>query len=141
VRKSARRRPPRRREGGADEAAERRDGELATLQQRVDAAGRRIRTVAEDNRQRGDRAAVLLERVRDDVVQGRREIDRLTRAIAKEREEKAQILDLLQTLLAMAEQTGAPGERNELGHLEARVGRLRDQAVALGASVGAKASL
>ena len=105
--------------------------ELSELQQRVETAGMRLGEVAEDSRQRGERLASLLDQVDKGVVRSRQEIDRLTRALAEAREENAQTLALLQSLLAMAEKIDGPGERIVLCDLEARVDRLRDQAVAM----------
>ena len=105
--------------------------ELSELQQRVETVGMRFGEVAEDSRQRGERLASLLDQVDKGVVRSRQEIDRLTRALAEAREENAQTLALLQTLLAMAEKIDGPGERIVLCDLEARVDRLRDQAVAM----------
>jgi hypothetical protein len=105
--------------------------ELSGLQQRVEAAGARFSEVAEDSRRRGERLASLLDQVEKGVVRGRHEIDRLSRALAEAREENAQILGLLQTLLAMAERVDEPGDRIVLCDLEARVDRLHDQAVAM----------
>jgi hypothetical protein len=105
--------------------------ELSELQQRVETGAMRFGEVAEDSRQRGERLASLLDQVDKGVVRSRQEIDRLTRALAEAREENAQTLALLQTLLAMAEKIDGPGERIVLCDLEARVDRLRDQAVAM----------
>ena len=102
--------------------------ELSELQQRVETVGMRFGEVAEDSRQRGERLASLLDQVEKGVVRSRHEIDRLTRALAEAREENAQTLALLQSLLAMAEKIDGPGERIVLCDLEARVDRLRDQA-------------
>jgi len=108
--------------------------ELSELQQRVETVGMRFGEVAEDSRQRGERLASLLDQVEKGVVRSRHEIDRLTRALAEAREENAQTLALLQSLLAMAEKIDGPGERIVLCDLEARVDRLRDQAVAMNAA-------
>ncbi len=109
--------------------------ERSKLQQRVEAVGMRFAEVAEDGRRRGERLAGLLDQVEQGVVQGRREIDRLTRSLADAREENAQILGLLQRLLAMAEKLDEPGERIVLCDLEARVDRLYDQAVSMNGAV------
>jgi hypothetical protein len=101
---------------------------VSELQQRVETVGMRFGEVAEDSRQRGERLASLLDQVEKGVVRSRHEIDRLTRALAEAREENAQTLALLQSLLAMAEKIDGPGERIVLCDLEARVDRLRDQA-------------
>ena len=88
----------------------------------------RFGEVAEDSRRRGERLASLLDRVEKGVVGGRHEIDRLKQALAEAREENAQILALLETLLAMAEKVDGPGERIVLCDLEARVDRLHARA-------------
>ena len=108
--------------------------EISELQQRVEAVGLRFGEVAEDSRQRGERLASLLGQVEKGVVRGRHEVDRLKQALAEAREENTQILGLLETLLAMAEKVDGPGERIVLCDLEARVDRLRDQAVAMNAA-------
>ncbi len=109
--------------------------ELSELQQRVEAVGLRFSEVAEDSRRRGARLASLLDQVEKGVVRGRHEIDRLKQALAEAREENAQILALLQTLLTMAEKVDGPGERIVLCDLEARVDRLHDQAVSMNGAV------
>ncbi len=109
--------------------------ELSELQQRVDAVGLRFSEVAEDSRRRGERLASLLDQVEKGVVRGRHEIDRLQQALAEAREETAQILALLQTLLTLAEKVDGPGERIVLCDLEARVDRLHDQAVSMNGAV------
>jgi hypothetical protein len=109
--------------------------ELSELQQRVEAVGVRFGEVAEDSRQRGERLASLLGQVEKGVVRGRHEVDRLKQALAEAREENAQILALLETLLAMAEKVDGPGERIVLCDLEARVDRLHDQAASMNGAV------
>lgn len=103
--------------------------ELDELQQRVEVVGSRFGEIAEDSRRRGERLADLLDEVESGFLRDRLEIDRLTQALAKAHEENAQILDLLQTLLAMSEHAGGLGERAVLYDLEARVDRLYDQTV------------
>ncbi len=109
--------------------------EFSELRQRVEAAGSRFGEVAEDSRRRGERLASLLDQVEKGVVRGRHEIDRLKQALAEAREGNAQILALLETLLAMAEKVDGPGERIVLCDLEARVDRLHDQAVSMNGAV------
>lgn len=109
--------------------------EISELRQRVEAVDIRFGEVAEDSRQRGERLAGLLDQVQKGVVRGRREIDRLTKALAEEKDEKAQILALLEAVLAMAERVDGPGDRIVLCDLEARVDRLHDQAAAMNGAI------
>jgi hypothetical protein len=102
---------------------------LDDLQQRVEAVGSRFGEISEDSRRRGERLADLLDEVESGFLRDRLEMDRLTQALAKAQEENAQILDLLQTLLATSEHAGGLGERAVLYDLEARVDRLYDQTV------------
>ena len=110
--------------------------ELNELQQRVAAVGSRFGEIAEDSRRRGERLADLLDEVESGFVRDRLEIDRLTQALAKAQEENAQILDLLQTLLATSEHAGGLGERAVLYDLEDRVNRLYDQTVLMNGAEG-----
>lgn len=109
--------------------------EISELQQRVDTVGLRFNEVAEDSRQRGERLASLLDQVEKGVVRGRHEIERLKQALADVREENAQILALLETVLTLAEKVDGPGDRIVLCDLEARVDRLHDQAVSMNGAV------
>ena len=96
------------------------DAGLSELQQRVDAVGPRFSEVAEDNRQRGDRLAGLLDQVEQGVVNGRVEIKRLTRELADARRENAELHGLMQALLDTADKVDGPGESVVLCDLEAR---------------------
>jgi cytochrome c551/c552 len=114
------------------------DAGLSELQQRVEAVGPRFSEVAEDNRQRGERLAGLLDQVEQGVVNGRVEIKRLTRELADARRENAELHGLMQKLLDTADKVDGPGESVVLCDLEARAARLRDQAIAMnGAANGA----
>lgn len=114
------------------------DAGLSELQQRVEAVGPRFSEVAEDNRQRGERLAGLLDQVEQGVVNGRVEIKRLTRELADARRENAELHGLMQALLDTADKVDGPGESVVLCDLEARAARLRDQAIAMnGAANGA----
>lgn len=110
--------------------------ELNELQQRVAAVGSRFGEIAEDSRRRGERLADLLDEVESGFVRDRLEIDRLTQALTKAQEENAQILDLLQTLLATSEHAGGLGERAVLYDLEVRVNRLYDQTILMNGADG-----
>lgn len=111
------------------------DAGLSKLQQRVEAVGSRFGEVAEDNRQRGERLAGLLDQVEEGVVKGRREIERLTRDLADARQENVELRGLLETLLDTAEKVDGPGESIVLCDLEARAARLHDQALAMNGAV------
>ena len=105
--------------------------ELSELQQRVDAAAARFREITEDGGRRGERLAGLLDQVETGVARGRREIARLNRALADANEENARLRDLLETVVALAEQLEEPAETMGLGELEARMERLGAEAGAL----------
>lgn len=108
--------------------------ELSELKTRVEAVGERFSEFAEDSRRRGQRLADLLDEVESSFVRDRVELDRLKQALVKSHDENAQLLDLLQRLLAVAEHAGGLGGRAALYDLEARVDRLYDQAVSLNGS-------
>ena len=99
------------------------DAGLSELQQRVEAVGPRFSEVAEDNRQRGERLAGLLDQVEQGVVNGRVEIKRLTRELADTRRENAELHGLMQALLDTADKVDGPGESVVLCDLEARATR------------------
>ncbi|MDX1576042.1 MAG: hypothetical protein R3285_07600 [Kiloniellales bacterium] len=107
------------------------DAGLSKLQQRVEAVGSRFSEVAEDNRQRGERLAGLLDQVEEGVVRGRRQIERLTRELADARQENVELRGLLEALLDTAEKVDGPGESIVLCDLEARAARLHDRALAM----------
>ena len=104
--------------------------ELSEIEQRVAAVDERFRALAEDSRESGERLAALLDQVESGVVRGRREIDRLTRALAEANEENAQLRDLVQSVVALAEQLDEPAETMGLSELETRMERLSAQAAA-----------
>jgi len=103
--------------------------DLSELRQRIEAVGERFGEMSEDGRRRGERLADLLDEVESGFVRDRLELDRLRQALAMAHEEKAQIVALLQKLLAITEHVNGLGERAALYDLEARVDRLYDQTV------------
>ena len=105
--------------------------ELSEMQQRVEAAAARFREITEDGGRRGERLAGLLDRVETGVARGHREIARLNRALAAANDENARLRDLLQTVVALAEQLEEPAETMGLSELEARMERLGAEAGAL----------
>lgn len=111
-----------------------RDAGLSELRQRVEAVGPRFSEVAEDNRQRGERLAGLLDQVEQGVAKGRSEVKRLARELSDARRENAELHALLQRLLDTADKVDGPGESVVLCDLEARAARLRDQALDMAGS-------
>ena len=103
--------------------------DLSELRQRIETVGERFGEASEDSRRRGERLADLLDEVESSFVRDRLELDRLRQALAAAHEEKAQIVALLQKLLAVTEHANGLGERAALYDLEARVDRLYDQTV------------
>ena len=110
--------------------------ELSEMQQRVETAAARFREITEDGGRRGERLAGLLDQVETGVAQGHQEIARLTRALADANQENAQLRDLLQSVVAMAEEFEAPAETMGLSELEARMERLCADAGALNGTDG-----
>lgn len=113
--------------------------DLSELRQRIEAVGERFGEMTEDSRRRGERLADLLDEVESGFMRDRLELDRLKQALAKAHEDKAQLLALLDKLLAVTEHANGLGERSALYDLEARVDRLYDQ-VALPNGAGAPGS-
>jgi len=105
--------------------------ELSEMQQRVEAAAARFREITEDGGRRGERLAGMLDQVETGVAEGHQEIARLTRALADANQVNAQLRDLLETVVALAERFEEPAETMRLSALEARLERLCDQAGAL----------
>ena len=104
--------------------------DLSELERRVAAAGARFGEMAEESRRRGERLGGLLDDVEKGVMRDRLELARLSRALVEAREENAQLLALLERLLAVTERAEGRGEDAMLHDLEARVERLYDQAAA-----------
>jgi hypothetical protein len=104
--------------------------DLSELERRVAAAGARFGEMAEESRRRGERLGGLLDDVENGVMRDRLELARLSRALVEAREENAQLLALLERLLAVTERAEGRGEDAMLHDLEARVERLYDQAAA-----------
>lgn len=104
--------------------------DISELERRVAAAGARFGEMAEESRRRGERLGGLLDDVESGVMRDRLELERLSRALVEACEENAQLLALLERLLAVTERAEGLGEDAMLHDLEARVDRLYAQAAA-----------
>ncbi len=112
------------------DAALKQESELRKLQQRVNAVGARFSGTADENRQRNHRLAGLIGAVEDGLSRSQRQVSDLRQDLAHANEKIQHLEAMLHELLSLTESAGAPSEAKALRDLEARIGRLADDAAA-----------
>lgn len=106
------------------------EAELKKLQQRVNSVGARFSGTADENRRRNRRLAGLIGAVEEGLAHSQRQVSELRQDLGRANEKIQHLEAMLYELLSLTENAGAPSEAKALQDLEARIGRLADEAVA-----------
>ena len=110
--------------------------QISELQQRVNAIEVRFSGSVEESRERSERLSSLLEAMEEGFARSRRDFERLNDELVRVSEENQQLRGMLQTLLAVTDDSTVRGIGAAMRELETRINRLVDTASSISGTLG-----